>query len=84
MQSGNFCLIRKNSKSVVDHLQKHYKEDLTVVQGAKLLAKSLNEIVDNLKQNLEFCVITTQGVKFLSSEEIEKLIISIEQEAGQK
>lgn len=72
--------IGKNSKSVVDLLQKLYKEDLTVVQGAKILARGLSEIVDNPKQNLEFCVVTLQGIKLLSSDEIEKLINSIEQE----
>lgn len=72
--------IGKNNKSVVDHLQKNFKEDLTVVQGARLLTRSLCEIVDNPRQNLELAVITEKGTKFITPEELDKLVVSIEDE----
>lgn len=72
--------IGKNNKSVVDHLQKNFKDDLNVVQGARLLTRSLCEIVDNPRQNLELAVITEKGAKFITSEELDKLVASIEEE----
>lgn len=71
---------RKNNKNVVDHLQKHYKEDVSVVQGARLLTRALCEIVDNPRLNLELAVITEKGTKFLTPEELDKLVGSIEDE----
>lgn len=70
----------KNNKNVVDHLQKNFKEDLTVVQGARLLTRALHEIVDNPRQHLELAVVTEKGTKFLTTEEIDKLVTSIEEE----
>jgi len=70
----------KNNKNVVDHLQKNFKEDLTVVQGARLITRALHEIVDNPRQHLEIAVVTEKGTKFLTSEELDKLVTSIEEE----
>lgn len=53
---------------------------MSVVQGARLLTRALCEIVDNPRQNLELAVITEKGTKFLTSEELDKLVISIEDE----
>ena len=64
----------------MDHLQKHFKEEISVVQGARLLTRALCEIVDNPRQNMELAVITEKGTKFLTSEEIDKLVLSIEEE----
>ena len=72
--------IGKNNKNVVDNLQKNFKEGLTVVQGARLLTRALCEIVDNPRQNLEIAVITENGTKFLTSDELDKLVVSIEDE----
>lgn len=65
---------------MVDHLQKHFKEDISVVQGARLLTRALCEIVDNPRQNMELAVVTEKGTKFLSAEEIDKLVLSVEEE----
>jgi 20S proteasome alpha/beta subunit len=65
---------------VVDHLQKNYKEEISVVQGARLLTRALCEIVDNPRQNLELAVITEKGTKFLTTAELDKLVASIEEE----
>lgn len=64
----------------MDQLQKNFKEDISVVQGARLLTRSLCEVVDNPRQNVEIAVITEKGVKFLTSDEIDKLVSSIEEE----
>lgn len=65
---------------MVDHLQKNYKEEISVVQGARLLTRALCEIVDNPRQNLELAVITEKGTKFLTTAELDKLVASIEEE----
>lgn len=65
---------------MVDQLQKNFKEELSVVQGARLLTKALCEVVDNPRQNLELSVITQTGTKFLTTEEIDRLVASIEEE----
>lgn len=65
---------------MVDHLQKNFKGEISVVQGARLLTRSLCEIVDNPRQNMEIAVITEKGTKFLTTEELDKLVTSIEDE----
>lgn len=62
----------------MDYLQKNYKDGADSIQGARLLARALCEIVDNPRQNLEIAVIREKETKFLTSEELEKLIASIE------
>jgi len=64
----------------VDNLQKHFKEDIGVVQGAKLLTRALCEIVDNPRQNIEITVITEKGSRFVTAEELDKLVADIEEE----
>lgn len=44
------------------------------------MTRALCEIVDNPRQNLELAVITDKGTKFLTSEELDKLVVSIEDE----
>lgn len=73
-------LFRKNSKTVVDYLQKNYKEDTASVQGARLLCRALCEIVDNPRQNLELAIVNEKGVRFLTTDEINKLVASVEEE----
>ena len=51
-----------------------------MIQGARLLTRALCEIVDNPRLNLELAVITEKGTKFLTTEEIDKLVASIEEE----
>ena len=68
---------------MVDFLQKNYKEDISSVQGARLLSRALCEIVDNPRQNLELAVINEKGTRFLTSEELDKLVASIEEEIKQ-
>ena len=80
MLSGRTNSRSKNNKNVVDHLQKHFKEDISVVQGARLLTRALCEIVDNPRQNMELAVVTEKGTKSLSAEEIDKLVLSVEEE----
>lgn len=44
------------------------------------MTRALCEIVDNPRQNLELAVITDKGTKFLTTEELDKLVVSIEDE----
>ena len=72
--------IGKNSKTVVDYLQKNYKEEIVALQGARLLTRALCEIVDNPRQNLDLAIVNEKGVRFLLPEEIDKLVTSVEEE----
>lgn len=52
-----------------------------MVQGAKLLTRALCEIVDNPRQNIEISVVTDKGTRFVTAEELDKLVTDIEEEA---
>lgn len=69
---------------MVDNLQKNFKEEIGVLQGAKLLTRALSEIVDNPRQNIEIAVITEKGSRFVTAEELDKLVTEIEEESTKK
>jgi hypothetical protein len=52
---------------VIDYLQKNWPTDeISVLQGVRLLGRPFCEQVDNPRANIEMCVITDTGVKFLN------------------
>jgi len=55
-------------------------EDVNVTMGAKILCKALCQRVDNPKKNIEICVMTTSGLRYLTEQELEKLVEAIEAE----
>jgi hypothetical protein len=66
---------------VIDYLQKNWPtEEISVLQGVKLLGRPFCEQVDNPRANIEMCVITDTGVKFLNDQELDRIVTSIEKD----
>ncbi len=64
----------RNSKQVSEYLEKHYKENLTNEEGVKLVIKALLDVVESGNKNIELMVVTEKETRFLSEEELDKLI----------
>ena len=45
-----------------------------------MLTRALCEIVDNPRQNIEISVVTEKGTRFVTAEELDKLVSEIEEE----
>ena len=64
----------RNSKQVSEYLEKHYKEGLSNEEGTKLVVKALLDVVESGNKNIELMMITEKESRFLTEEEIEKVI----------
>jgi len=66
---------------VIDYLQKNLpSEEISVLQGVRILGRPFCEQVDNPRGNIEICVVNDQGVKFLNEAELDRVVTSIEKE----
>ncbi|CEM12018.1 unnamed protein product [Vitrella brassicaformis CCMP3155] len=78
--------IGRNSKTVLEFLEKHYKEDLTKDETILLSVKALLEVVEKGSKNIEVAVLRSQGpgkdveISDLKEEEIEAVVAQIEKE----
>lgn len=59
-----------------EYLEKHYKDGLSNEEGTKLVIKALLDVVESGNKNIELMVITEKETRFLTEDEIEKLIES--------
>lgn len=66
---------------MIDYLQKNLPtEEISVLQGVRILGRPFCEQVDNPRGNIEICVVNDQGVKFLNEAELDRVVTSIEKE----
>ncbi|CAG9310739.1 unnamed protein product [Blepharisma stoltei] len=84
--SGSFSAwkaqaIGKNSKNVVEFLEKNYQENLSMDLTLKLAIKGLLEVVESGSRNIEVAVMQRAGLQMLEDEVVQKLISEIEAEA---
>lgn len=70
----------RNSKTVMEYLEKHYEESQHDEKGSVDLAiRSLLEVVESGNKNIEVAVMKNkQPLRFLSEEEIQEYINNIE------
>lgn len=66
---------------MIDYLQKNLpSEEISVLQGVKIIGRPFCEQVDNPRGNVEICVVNDQGVKFLNDQELDRVVSSIEKD----
>ena len=63
-----------------EHLEKHYKDDLSLEEGLKIVAQALANNIDNPKKNSDFAVISAAGIKLFSEAEVEAVFSGVEAE----
>jgi len=73
--------IGKNSKTVIDFLEKKYKEDMDDDTAVKLALKGLLEVTEASGKNIEVVLITKAGLKWMTEEEIEPLVKELDDTA---
>ena len=81
--SGSFSAwkahaIGRNSKSVMEFLEKNYTEILDTEDALKLAVKGLLEVVESGSRNIEVAIMERQGLRILSDEVVNALIQELE------
>lgn len=79
--SGSFyawkaTAIGKNSKSVVDFLEKKYQEDLDDDTTVLLALKGLLEVTEASGKNIEVVLVKKTGIRWFTDDEVEPLVKS--------
>ena len=70
---------------MIDYLQKNLPtEEISVLQGVKIIGRTFCEQVDNPRANMEICVVSDQGVKFLNETELDRVVTSIEKDIAEE
>merc|ERR1712032_1409871 len=73
--------VGKNSKTVVDFLEKKYKDDLDNDQTVRLALKGLLEVTEASGKNIEVVLITKAGIKWFTDDEVEPLVKELDDTA---
>jgi 20S proteasome subunit alpha 4 len=81
--SGSFSAwkahaIGRNSKSVMEYLEKNFTENLDADSALKLAVKGLLEVVESGSRNIEVAVMEKDGLRMLDDEIVNKLIVELE------
>eukprot|EP00928_Gymnodinium_smaydae_P052760 TRINITY_DN3692_c0_g2_i1.p2 TRINITY_DN3692_c0_g2~~TRINITY_DN3692_c0_g2_i1.p2 ORF type:complete len:245 (+),score=80.07 TRINITY_DN3692_c0_g2_i1:63-797(+) len=73
--------IGKNSKSVVDFLEKKFQEDMDENTTLRLAIKGLLEVTEASGKNVEVVLVYKDHVKWLTEEEVEPLVKELDDSA---
>lgn len=73
--------IGRNSKTVVDFLEKKWTADLDEDQSVRLAIKALLEVTEASGKNIEVMVVTAGGPKLLTDEVVEPLVKELDDSA---
>jgi 20S proteasome subunit alpha 4 len=73
--------IGKNSKSVVDFLEKKYTEDMDEATTVRLALKGLLEVTEASGKNVEVVVVRKGEIKWFTEEEVEPLVKELDDTA---
>eukprot|EP00928_Gymnodinium_smaydae_P052759 TRINITY_DN3692_c0_g1_i1.p1 TRINITY_DN3692_c0_g1~~TRINITY_DN3692_c0_g1_i1.p1 ORF type:complete len:245 (+),score=64.39 TRINITY_DN3692_c0_g1_i1:63-797(+) len=73
--------IGKNSKSVVDFLEKKFQEDMDENTTLRLAIKGLLEVTEASGKNVEVVLVYQDRVKWLTEEEVEPLVKELDDSA---
>jgi len=73
--------IGKNSKSVVDFLEKKFTEDLDQDATLRLALKGLLEVTEASGKNIEVVIVQKSGLKWMKEEELDPLLKELDDTA---
>lgn len=73
--------IGKNSKSVVDFLEKKYTEDMDDDATLRLALKGLLEVTEASGKNIEVVIVKKEGLKWMKEEELDPLLKELDDTA---
>jgi 20S proteasome subunit alpha 4 len=73
--------IGRNSKSLLELLEKNYKEGVSTDDAAKLAVKALLEVVENGSKSIELAIMRNKtGMEVLSEAQVEAIVKQLETE----
>merc|ERR1711972_457885 len=73
--------IGKNSKSVVDYLEKKFEEDLDQDATLRLALKGLLEVTEASGKNIEVVIVKQSGLEWMKEEELDPLLKELDDTA---
>eukprot|EP00299_Pterocystis_sp_00344_P012312 c5891_g1_i1.p1 GENE.c5891_g1_i1~~c5891_g1_i1.p1 ORF type:complete len:254 (+),score=52.99 c5891_g1_i1:28-762(+) len=75
----------RNAKTVLEFLEKHYKDDISSQDCLKLALKALMEVVESKSKTIEVAVVERgRGLRILSDDEVDALLAQIEAERAEE
>lgn len=78
------AVIGRNSKTVLDFMEKSYKEDMTRDECIRFAIKSLLEVVESGSKNIELVVLRHRETQYLSDEELQAFVTAVEAERAEE
>jgi len=73
--------VGKNTKSVIDFLEKKYAEDMDQNAALRLALKGLLEVTEASAKNVEVCIVQKGSLKWMTEEELEPLLKELDDTA---
>lgn len=74
------CIGNKNSKSLREYLEKHWREAMSREELIRLTVKSLLQVVEPGSKNMELVIVTREGIVPVEESVIAQMIEEIERE----
>jgi 20S proteasome subunit alpha 4 len=78
--SWKAAVIGRNSKTVLDYMEKEYKDGMSKDQCIRFAIKALLEVVESGARNVELVIMQHRKTQYLSDEELSAFVASVEQE----
>lgn len=78
--SWKSAVIGRNSKTVLDYMEKEYKDGMTRDQCIRFAIKSLLEVVESGARNVELVIMQHRKTQYLSDEELSGFVTAVEAE----
>ena len=72
--------IGRNSKFVKEHMEKNYKENMTLEEGLNLVAECFKNNIDNPTKNSEFVVVSKDKIEILDSQKVKDIYDNLDVE----
>lgn len=70
--------VGNGSKTAFEYLEKNWSENMDVAAATQLALKGLLEVVEPNSKALEVAIMTKDGAKYLTEQELETMVKSIE------
>ncbi|EPY43724.1 hypothetical protein AGDE_00197 [Angomonas deanei] len=72
--------IGRHDQSMIEYMEKTYKNDMTREECVHFAIKSLLEVVESGSKNVELLILKHHHSEYISEEELQKFVVVVEKE----
>lgn len=72
--------IGRHDQTVIDYMEKNYKDGMTSDACIHFSIKSLLEVVESGSKNIELLILQYKSARYLSEEELQRFVVEVEKE----